>query len=201
LVHEDNAPVTQVRFSPNGRYILAFTLDSCIRLWDYDLGHCKKTYQGHINKKYSLGGAFGVSGTEGFMVSGSEDGDILFWDAQNKNVVQRVSGHEGVVLWVDTCPGTTGMIASGGLDGTVRVWVDTENEETIGALKLEDDTLENGYAHHGSHDGVNDDGMGGGNFENGAYGFEHDTPRDDMSIGGGRSSDKERQSPDAIMRD
>jgi COMPASS component SWD3 len=180
---------------------LAFTLDSCIRLWDYDLGHCKKTYQGHINKKYSLGGAFGVSGTEGFMVSGSEDGDILFWDAQNKNVVQRVSGHEGVVLWVDTCPGTTGMIASGGLDGTVRVWVDTENEETIGALKLEDDTLENGYAHHGSHDGVNDDGMGGGNFENGAYGFEHDTPRDDMSIGGGRSSDKERQSPDAIMRD
>ncbi|EPE26150.1 WD40 repeat-like protein [Glarea lozoyensis ATCC 20868] len=201
LVHEDNAPVTQVRFSPNGRYILAFTLDSCIRLWDYDLGHCKKTYQGHVNKKYSLGGAFGVSGTDGFIVSGSEDGDIVFWDAQNKNVVQRVSGHEGVVLWVDTCPGATGMIASGGLDGTVRIWVDTDEEETIGALKLEDEAAVNGYALDINEAGVNGDGMGGVTYENGAFGFEHDTPRDDMSVDGGGSSDKEQPGSDTVMRD
>jgi COMPASS component SWD3 len=129
LVHEDNAPVTTVRFSPNGRYILAFTLDSCIRLWDYVSGTCKKTYQGHANKKYSLGGAFGVGGTEGFIVSGSEDGNLVFWDVRTKDMVQKVSGHEGVVLWADTCPGVSGKVVSGGVDGTVRIWVDINEDE------------------------------------------------------------------------
>ncbi|KAL9010150.1 MAG: hypothetical protein Q9173_004893, partial [Seirophora scorigena] len=35
LVHEDNAPVSSVRFSPNGKFVLAWTLDSCVRLWNY----------------------------------------------------------------------------------------------------------------------------------------------------------------------
>ncbi|TLD20292.1 hypothetical protein PspLS_08497 [Pyricularia sp. CBS 133598] len=62
LVHEDNPAVTNVCFSPNGRYILAFNLDSCIRLWDY-IAHpskVKKTYQGHVNTGFSIGGCFGV---------------------------------------------------------------------------------------------------------------------------------------------
>lgn len=129
LVHEDNPPVTMVRFSPNGRYILAFTLDSSIRLWDYIAGTCKKTYQGHVNTKYSLGGAFGVGGTEGFVVSGSEDGDIVFWDVKTKEEVQRVQGHDGVVCWVDTAPGREGVIASGGMDGTVKIWVDVNEDD------------------------------------------------------------------------
>jgi COMPASS component SWD3 len=176
LVHEDNAPVTTVRFSPNGRYILAFTLDSCIRLWDYVSGTCKKTYQGHVNTKYSLGGAFGVGGTEGFIASGSEDGDILFWDVRNKEVVQRISGHEGVVCWVDTCPGPSGTIVSGGLDGTVRIWVDVnEDEEGVGGLNGLKIEQENG-------DDVDMDGVkvepGDGD---GVPGYD-DTPRDDMSV-------------------
>jgi COMPASS component SWD3 len=141
IVHEDNAPVTTVRFSPNGKFILAHTLDSCIRLWDYVSGSCKKTYQGHVNTKYSMGGAFGVSGTEGFIVSGSEDGDIVFWDVTTKEVVQRAKGHKGVVSWVDTHP-TNGSIISGGLDGTVRLWVDTSEQENgvdgVDGLHLED---------------------------------------------------------------
>jgi COMPASS component SWD3 len=140
LVHEDNASVTTVRFSPNGKYILAFTLDSCIRLWDYVSGSVKKTYQGHVNTKYSLGGAFGVSGDQAFIVSGSEDGDIVFWDVKTKEIVQRVKGHEGVVCWVDTYSGPTNAVVSCGLDGEVKVWVDVNQEDEvhgINGLKLE----------------------------------------------------------------
>lgn len=121
LVHEDNAPVTSVRFSPNGKFVLAWTLDSCVRLWNYVEGRCLKTYQGHKNGKYSIGGAFGVyaGGTQAFAASGSEDGGILMWDVTSKGVLQRLEGHEGVVLGLDT---REGLLVSGGLDRTVRVW-------------------------------------------------------------------------------
>jgi COMPASS component SWD3 len=187
LVHEDNAPVTTVRFSPNGRYILAFTLDSCIRLWDYVAGTCKKTYQGHVNTKYSLGGAFGIGGTEGFIVSGSENGDILFWDVRTKDIVQTVSGHDGVVCWVDTSPGRSGSgtVVSGGLDGTVRIWVDVheDRDNLVNGLKFDSgaDTF--------PHDDVDMDmEMVGVKVEREDAGYGHDTPRHEMS-------DNEERSP------
>ncbi|OCK82990.1 WD40 repeat-like protein [Lepidopterella palustris CBS 459.81] len=132
LVHEDNAPVTSVRFSPNGKYVLAWTLDSCIRLWNYveGKGRCVKTYQGHVNKKYSIGGAFGEYGVPecryAFVASGSEDNSIVLWDVSSKNVMQRLEGHSGVVLGVDTHPDEP-MLVSCGLDRTVRVWRDEED--------------------------------------------------------------------------
>lgn len=125
LIHEDNAPVVGVRFSPNGKFVLAWTLDSSIRLWNYVEGRCVKTYQGHTNTKFSLGGSFGVYGSQdypfAFIVSGSEDGSIWFWDVKTKTVLQRLEGHEGVVLGVDTHPSAP-VIVSGGADRTVRIW-------------------------------------------------------------------------------
>ncbi|CAI6334616.1 unnamed protein product [Periconia digitata] len=131
LVHEDNASVTSVIFSPNGKYVLAWTLDSCIRLWNYieGKGKCVKTYQGHNNKTHSLAGAFGTYGSDppheyAFVVSGSENGDLVFWDVSSKNILQRIEGgHSDVVLGVDTHP-TEKLVVSGGLDKAVRVWRD-----------------------------------------------------------------------------
>jgi COMPASS component SWD3 len=140
LVHEDNAPVTSVRFSPNGKYILAWTLDSCLRLWNYidGKGKCVKTYQGHMNKTYSLGGAFGTYGGEppyqyAFIATGSEDNDIVLWDVSSKNVMQRLEGHTEPVLSVDTHPTEQAMV-SGSLDRTVRVWRYKEPAEPVEAV-------------------------------------------------------------------
>lgn len=135
LVHEDNPPVTSVKFSPNGKFVLAWTLDDCVRLWNYVDGRCVKTYQGHTNRKYSLTGGFGVYGFPGippdaFAVSGSEDGSILCWDVVTKKTLQRIEGHEGVVLGVDTCTiDNRRLMVSCGLDRTVRVWEESEEEE------------------------------------------------------------------------
>ncbi|KAH0542922.1 hypothetical protein FGG08_002691 [Glutinoglossum americanum] len=123
LVHEDNAPVVSVRFSPNGKYVLAWTLDSCVRLWSYVDGRCVKTYQGHRNEKFSIGGAFGQHNGEAFAVSGSEDDQIHIWDVRSKEILQKLAGHEGIVLGVDTHP-TENVLVSCGLDCTVRVWRD-----------------------------------------------------------------------------
>lgn len=132
LVHEDNPPVTSVKFSPNGKFVLAWTLDDCVRLWNYVEGRCIKTYQGHANRKYSIGGGFGKYGFAGippdaFAVSGSEDGSILCWDVVSKKVLQRIEGHNDVVLGVDTCViENKRLLVSCGLDRTVRVWEEIE---------------------------------------------------------------------------
>jgi COMPASS component SWD3 len=127
LVHEDNAAVTSVCFSPNGKYVLAWTHDSSIRLWEYISGRCVKTYQGHTNKQYSLAGAFGVyTGPGGIrqalIASGSEDGGILLWDVSSKEILQKLdTGHQGPVLGVHTHP-TEELLVSGGMDGIVRMF-------------------------------------------------------------------------------
>ncbi len=143
LVHEDNAAVQSVRFSPNGKYVLAWTLDGCVRLWDYVEGRCVKTYQGHANSKYSLGGAFGLYGgsnqdrswgresKKASVVSGSEDGGILWWDVVSKEVQQRVDAHEGVVLGVDTWDGEGGLVVSCGLDKAIRIWEKVMRQEEV----------------------------------------------------------------------
>lgn len=55
------------------------------------------------------------------MVSGSEDGTVVWWDVQSKEILQKEEAHEGAVLGVDTW-GQGDLVVSGGLDRTLRIW-------------------------------------------------------------------------------
>ncbi|CAM9206197.1 unnamed protein product, partial [Ectocarpus sp. 8 AP-2014] len=94
---EGNPSVSFSTFSPNGKYVLAGTLDDSLRLWQ--IGHdtkCVKTYKGHVNRRYSVTACFDGNKR---VVSGSEDGSIYIWDINSsKSVVQRLQGHSGEVL-------------------------------------------------------------------------------------------------------
>jgi COMPASS component SWD3 len=96
-------------------------MDSCIRLWDYVSGSVKKTYQGHENSTYSIGGCFGsLDGENAFVVASSEDGDIVLWDVKTKEIVQRIEkAHDGVTFWVDVKGDT---MVSCGQDGKIKVF-------------------------------------------------------------------------------
>lgn len=145
LVDEDRRAVTSVRFTPNGRFVLAWTLDGCVRLWDYVGGSCVKTYQGHINERYGLGGCIGGYGDASggaFIVSGSEDGTLVAWDAVSKEVLWRGEGHRKVVLGVDFWRGKDGrgLLVSGGIDKDIRLWVEQNNDSI-------DESMANGNGH------------------------------------------------------
>ncbi|KAI0101677.1 WD40-repeat-containing domain protein [Nemania sp. FL0031] len=129
LVHEDNPPITSVCFAPNGRYVLAFSLDSCLRLWDYVSGTVKKTYSGHQNQGFSIGGCFGSVDGEAFIAAPSEDGEIVLWDVKNKEVVQRITGHDGVCFWVDV---HEDIMVSAGQDRKIRVYKHHNSEAAKG---------------------------------------------------------------------
>lgn len=137
LVHEDKPPATCVKFSPNGKYILAWTLDGCVRMWNYVESRVVKTFQGHANKTYSLTGCFGFYGPPGvnytpplcFAASGSEDGAILCWDVTSKNVLQRIEGHSDAVICVHAGQlNGKRLLVSCSLDMTVRVWEEHSRE-------------------------------------------------------------------------
>lgn len=100
-----------------------------------------KTYQGHKNEKYSISGAFGVfdDGNKAFAVSGSEDTSLIIWDVSNKNILQRLEGHTGAVLGVDTNPDSS-LLVSGGLDCTISVWMRYDIDED--ELEAKDESIE-----------------------------------------------------------
>lgn len=121
-------PVSFVKFSPNGKYILVSSLDSHLRLWDYKNALNPKVvrdYEGHANKEYCLYAKFSITCGK-HVVSGSEDGSVFIWDVSKKNVVQKLEGHKDVVLAVD-CHPKRNIIASGSSgaknkDFSVRLW-------------------------------------------------------------------------------
>jgi COMPASS component SWD3 len=155
-----NPPVSHVTYSPNGKYVLAGTLDSKLRLWPMELSgksKCAKTYgseQYHANTKYCIVSAFLVGSAAASsssslsshihartkqrqcIVTGSETGDVVLYDIQSRKVQQVLDKvHTDVVLAVDAHDSKE-LIATGGmtLDRTVRFWAPADCTDMITGL-------------------------------------------------------------------
>lgn len=64
--------------SHDGNCTLVSTLDSTVRLFDKSNGELLSTYKGHANQKYKVDSA--LTNTDAYVISGSEDGSVCFWD-------------------------------------------------------------------------------------------------------------------------
>lgn len=146
IVAAGNPPVSHVTYSPNGKYVLAGTLDSALRLWPLSASgksKCAKTYtsESHVNTKYCISSRFLVAQPKRrqCVVTGSETGNIILYDIQSRKVHQTLDKvHTDAVLAVDVHESLE-LIASGGMseDCTVRFWAPNDEATSLKRLRKE----------------------------------------------------------------
>lgn len=118
--------VTSVCFTNDKQCILTSLLANTIKLMDRDNGTVLNSFEGHVNKEYKLDSCVTCDDTH--VMSGSEDGNIYFWDLIEANVVAKTeNAHKGVVFSMTKHP-SKNVILTAGTD-SVKLWTNTENNE------------------------------------------------------------------------
>eukprot|EP00920_Eleutheroschizon_duboscqi_P030615 GHVT01074014.1.p1 GENE.GHVT01074014.1~~GHVT01074014.1.p1 ORF type:complete len:171 (-),score=15.12 GHVT01074014.1:440-952(-) len=141
-IDDFRVPIGSVYFSNDSSFILVSCLDSCIRLVEKSTGDVLNEYRGHTNQVYRLASC--LDPTDSFIVSGSEDHRLCFWDimAPNSNlkvddscctssgIAASERAHGGVVMALAFSP-MGNLLLSGGADSKIKLWQvkqsDTEN--------------------------------------------------------------------------
>ncbi|CAK9082752.1 unnamed protein product [Durusdinium trenchii] len=114
-------PIGSISVSNDGQCLLVSTLDNQIRLLEHSDGSELTSYFGHTNKRVKVRST--LDPTDSFVVSGSEDGCLHFWELVEATPLSGgqggQQGHAAAVLCVAFYEET---LVSASADGVVKVW-------------------------------------------------------------------------------
>ncbi|KAA8563677.1 hypothetical protein EYC84_011698 [Monilinia fructicola] len=125
--HKDS--VYSVAFAPNGKDLVSGSLDKTIKMWELVAprgghpntgpkgGRCLRTFEGH--KDFVLSVALTPDGA--WVLSGSKDRGVQFWDPRTGNTQLMLQGHKNSVISVAPSP-SGGSFATGSGDMRARIW-------------------------------------------------------------------------------
>ncbi|KAJ3098169.1 WD repeat-containing protein 83 [Phlyctochytrium planicorne] len=113
------SPVTHTCFSNDQNCVLASSLDNTVRLLDKDNGDVLAEYRGHKNSEYKI--ASTLSNDDAYVISGSEDGRICFWDLVEGTLIKTLHPHTSLVTSVNYHPSKDFMVSTS-KDGTAKVF-------------------------------------------------------------------------------
>ncbi|KAG2204581.1 hypothetical protein INT47_012640 [Mucor saturninus] len=125
--HKDS--VYSVAFMPDGKTLVSGSLDKTLRMWQLGTGErgyggergksaCIQVFTGH--KDFVLSVATTPDGN--WIVSGSKDRGVQFWDPRTGQTQFMLQGHKNSVISVATSPGHKPMFATGSGDNRARIW-------------------------------------------------------------------------------
>jgi WD40 repeat protein len=113
---ETRNPVTAMALRPDGKILATGHNDASIRLWD----HTTRKEVNRLNGSLGPISALAFLGNDG-LVSGGEDGCLLFWNLSSGVVMRTIDAHpEGIRLIVLTPDGR--QLMSAGREKGVRIW-------------------------------------------------------------------------------
>jgi WD40 repeat protein len=121
-LHE--APTRSVQWvaAPDGRSLLATTVDSSARIWDGRQGRRLHMLVGHASDVLCTAWSDPESGP--LLATGSTDGTARIWDGLNGVCLRTLVGHTdtvAAVAWTHAADGRP-LVVTGGKDRAVRVW-------------------------------------------------------------------------------
>lgn len=119
LVGHDTA-ISAIAWHPNGMYVVSASdeTDKSIRMWSVATGSCMRVFSGHTEHVTALECA--PNGK--ILASADLAGNIFFWDLTKGTRIKRSRGHGRGGIWSLSFSVESTILASGGQDGTVRLW-------------------------------------------------------------------------------
>jgi guanine nucleotide-binding protein subunit beta-2-like 1 protein len=118
--------VLSVAFSADNRQIVSGSRDKSIKLWN-TLGECKYTIEEQGHTEWVSCVRFSPNPTNPIIVSAGWDKLVKVWNLTNCKLRNNLVGHTGYVNTVTVSPDGS-LCASGGKDGTARLWDLTEGK-------------------------------------------------------------------------
>jgi len=134
MIVDENAPIAFARFTENCKYLLISSLNDGIGLWDYRKTTKVRSYSGHKNSEVMMNNVLFKEGQEWFVGSGSETGDLHFWDQNSEEeVLKYQSAYKGSVVHINVNSSRTLLAGSSIRDNEpIKVWnLDIEKEEAM----------------------------------------------------------------------
>jgi len=112
--------VLSVAFSADNRQIVSASRDKTIKLWN-TLGECKYTIEEQGHTEWASTVRFSPNTANPMIVSGGWDKLVKVWNLGNCKLKNNLAGHTGYINTVTVSPDGS-LCASGGKDGSVRLW-------------------------------------------------------------------------------
>jgi len=112
--------VLSVAFSADNRQIVSGSRDKTIKLWN-TLGECKFTIEEHGHTEWVSCVRFSPNTANPIIVSCGWDKLVKVWNLTNCKLKTNLVGHTGYLNTVTVSPDGS-LCASGGKDGTARLW-------------------------------------------------------------------------------
>ena len=114
--------LTKISLSMDLKCCLVSCMDDCLRLFDNNNGKLLKIYKGHINHEYSVDSLF--ANYDNYIVSGSENGDIIFWNLLNSNIINHFKNahYNSIVTQIKIHPKKSNHMISSDTNGNIKIW-------------------------------------------------------------------------------